>query len=181
MREPPPKSRSQLRREEDERQEIASRFVSLGPNQIDQLPLDEEVRRAIGSAATDLTHVPKRRAKLRVAGLLRDIPLEELREIVARIERGETIRSSGRERLIDRWVDSLLSNEAAAIDELLEVVPGVDVSRLRQLLRNARKEQTEASDAPASGRALREYLTELTPSFEVRPGPVSDAPAEESR
>ncbi|MEZ4647371.1 MAG: ribosome biogenesis factor YjgA [Candidatus Eisenbacteria bacterium] len=184
---PVPKSRSQLKREEDERQEIAFRFVSLGLNQIDQLPLEDGVRDAIRAAATDLTHVPKRRAKLRVAGLLRDVPLEELREIVSRIEHGEPIRNEGRERLVDAWVESLLSDESAAIDHLLLAVPDVEVGRLRQLLRNVRKEQDarspgseEAPDrAPFGERmgkaehTLREYLTELRPSSEVRSGSSS--------
>ena len=172
------KSRSQLKREEQERQEIALRFVELHPGRIDELPLEETTRVAIHTAQACRHHVQRRRACLHVATRLREVSLDELREIARRVEVGESIRSQERLRQVEAWVRVLLEDEPKAIADLLNRVPDLDVSHLRQLVRNLRRALTEESEGAsaegASGRdvgapkrsaakraTLLEYLTEL--------------------
>lgn len=81
----PPKSRSQLRREEDERQEVAAQLVDLPSGKVDRLALDGDLREAIREAAAVRQYIPRRRARLHVATLLRPMPLDELRKLARRI------------------------------------------------------------------------------------------------
>lgn len=161
-REPGP-SRSQLKREEDERQKIAAGLVELSPGQIQQLPLDAETRAAILAAAAPRHKTPRRRGRLHVAALLRDVPLEDLRAAVARIQSGESPRADLRGALVDRWIERLLEEERETVAALFEFAPDLDVGRLRQLVRNLRN--AAAPGGEKARRALRQYLTEL------RPGP----------
>jgi ribosome-associated protein len=140
-----------MKREEGERQDIAFRLVELSPGRVDELPLDEKTRVAIHTAQGCSHRVQRRRAILHVATLLRTASLDELREVARRIEMGEAIRTGSRVRLVEAWAESLLENESKAIGDLLELVPHLDVSRLRQLVRNLRRALAEANTGKASG------------------------------
>jgi ribosome-associated protein len=61
---------------------------------------------------------------------------------------------------VERWRDRMLEGDDGVVDEFLQSHPGADRQKLRQLVRDARKEQ-QAAAAPRSARLLFRYLRQV--------------------
>ncbi len=67
---------------------------------------------------------------------------------------------------LETWRDDLIAGKARVIDDLCQRFPAADRQHLRQLARNAHKEQGQAKP-PKSARALFRYLRELMQAAEA--------------
>ena len=59
---------------------------------------------------------------------------------------------------LEQWRDQLLQGDQGLLDELAKKFVNFDHQHIRQLIRNAKKEQ-EQSKPPKSARLLHKYLT----------------------
>lgn len=145
--------RSRRRREITEANRWGRRLLQLDDAQIDALGLDDALRDAIvegrrvrGPAATN-RHVAY------VDRLVRELDPDTVARIDAFLQRPPDARSAR----LNEWSRRLVGEGDAAVSAFVAQWPDVDVTRLRQLVRNARKETT-----PARGQAaLERYLAEL--------------------
>jgi ribosome-associated protein len=157
--EPEPPSKSELKRQSRDLQDLGDVLVALPPSELDALPLPEEVREAVAAARRITSHGARVRQRLYIGKLLRRIDAGPVREALERRADHERARIR-REHVVEQWRDRLLGDEATAWTELAGLVSPADLQRLRSLCRQARAERT-ASRPPAAARQLFRRLREL--------------------
>jgi ribosome-associated protein len=154
-----PPSKSELKRQSRDLQDLGDELVALPPAELDALALPDEVRDAVIEGRRITAHGARVRQRLYIGKLLRHIDVEPLRAALAR--RADTDRERiRREHVIEAWRERLLADDAAAWTELgARVAPG-DLQQLRALARQARAER-DATRPPAAARQLFRRLREL--------------------
>lgn len=153
-----PLSKSQRKRDALALQALGDELIRLSPSQLESVPLPEDVRDAVVSAREFRRGAYRR--QLRYLGrLLRDTDITPIRSAVAAY-RSSSHEDKARLKRLERWRERLMEEGDTAVAALLDEYPGADPQRLRQLLRNARKEHV-AGRPPRSFRQLFRFLREL--------------------
>ena len=154
-----PPSKSELKRQSRDLQDLGQALVELPPSEFDALPVPEDLRDAIIAARRITSHGARVRQRLFIGKLLRNIDPEPIREALA--SRAEVDRQRiKREHAIEAWRDRLLADEPAAWTELAVLVGADNLPQLRSLVRQARAER-DAARAPSAARQLFRRLREL--------------------
>jgi ribosome-associated protein len=106
----------------------------------------------------------KRQRKF-IAKLLRDMDAEPIRGQLDQHAR-QAAHATRQLHAIERLRDRLLAGDDHDLNALMAERPAADRQKLRQLIRDARKEQ-QAGIEPRSARLLFKYLRELMPAEEA--------------
>ena len=152
-----PLSRTQLKRQMTELQDLGAELTLLNPEQLAEIALPESLQEAV-LAAKRITRFEARRRQLQYIGrLMRQVDPDPIR---AHLERWKASSHEHTARLhqLERWRERLLADDAA-LGEFAREYP-CDVQQLRMLVRNARRER-EAGAPPRSFRALFRMLQEI--------------------
>ena len=154
-----PPSKSELKRQSRDLQDLGQALVDLPAAEFDALPVPEVLRDAIVAARRITSHGARVRQRLYIGKLLRNIDPEPIREALA--NRAEVDRQRvRREHAIEAWRDRLLAEEPTAWTELAARVGADNLPQLRSLVRQARAER-DAARAPSAARQLFRRLREL--------------------
>jgi ribosome-associated protein len=154
-----PPSKSELKRQSRDLQDLGQALVDLPAAEFDALPVPEDLRDAIVAARRITSHGARVRQRLYIGKLLRNIDPEPIREALA--NRAEVDRQRvRREHVIEAWRDRLLADEPAAWTELVALVGADNLPQLRSLVRQARAER-DAARAPSAARQLFRRLRDL--------------------
>ena len=157
---PDENSKSQRKRDVTALQDLGEELLKLNSSQLEQIPLQEDVRNAIEEALKMNAHGALRRQKQYIGKLMRHVDAGPIQTALDAIkEHGHT--STARFRELERWRDRLLAEGDPAISVFMETYPQADRARLRTLARKAQTEQVRG-EAPKSARALFRYLRDLT-------------------
>ncbi|WP_228704314.1 ribosome biogenesis factor YjgA [Marinobacter daqiaonensis] len=153
------KSKSQLKREMHELQDLGKRMLDLSDDQLVSLPMSETLKRAIVESRRIRQHEARRRHLQYVGKVIRneDDP-EALRRAVEAFDAGSE-EHTRRHHLAERWRDQLIAEGNAAVAGFVEQCPATDVQHLRNLVRNAQKD-AQAEKNTGQGRKLFRYLRE---------------------
>ena len=154
-------SKSELKRQSRDLQDLGDELVALPPAEFEALPLPEDVQDAVVAARRITSHGARLRQRLYIGKLLRRIDVEPVRKALARrseIDRQRVLR----ELAIEKWRDRLLGDDASAWTELALLIAAEDLQQLRGLARQARAEQ-DAARPPAAARQLFRRLREVLP------------------
>ena len=152
-------SKSSRKREAASLQELGVKLAALPDQEIKALGLPDNLFVAL----RDLRRLPSHGAQVRqrqyIGKLMRDIdPQPVLAKLAERKQRHDVeIRHF---QHIERWRDRLLSEPAAAIDELLTEYPKADRDTLAKLLQKAERERVEQR-SPVGARELFAFLRQL--------------------
>jgi ribosome-associated protein len=153
-------SKTRRKREMHELQALGAELVDLNDDQLSSMRLPEPLRDAVLDARRMSRHEARRRQLQFIGKIMRSVDAGPIREQLAAwkaVSRAHTARL----HLIERWRARLLEDEQA-IAELLREHPRADATRLRTLVRNAKREQA-AGQPPKSFRALFRLLSEIIP------------------
>ena len=155
------KSKSQIKREMQALRDLGVELITLPPSRLEQLPLSPQLQEAV-IAARGFKKEALRRQVQHIGGLLREEDAEAIRQAL------QALRQPHRKEVqafheVEQWRDRLLAGDDACLEEVVTRFDQVDRQHLRQLVRNARKEQ-ERGSAPKSARSLFRYLAELQAS-----------------
>ena len=101
----------------------------------------------------------RKRQQQYIGKLMRDIDPEPIRQYLEQ-QRLDTRRQARIQHQLEDWRDRMIAEGDAAIDAYLTEQPIADRQCLRQLVRQARKEQA-GNKPPKSSRALFRYLREV--------------------
>ena len=154
-----PKSRSQIKREMEALQELGTKLVELNDSQLEQLPLNDRLHKAIVEAR-GMKHREGRRRQLQFIGkLMRKADHEAIEAQYQRFAEKDR-QGVQRQHLVERWRDRILSEGDAALNAFFSDYPQADRQQLRQLMRGAQKEQSQ-NKPPAHARKLFRYIREL--------------------
>jgi ribosome-associated protein len=152
-------SKSELKRQVRELQDLGDELVALPPAELDVLDLPDDVRDAVIEGRRITAHGARVRQRLYIGKLLRRIDDGPIRAALAR--RAEMDRQRiRREHVIEQWRERLLADEPAAWTELGGRLAPSDLQELRSLVRQTRAER-EATRPPAAARQLFRRLREL--------------------
>jgi len=154
-------SKSELKRQSRDLQDLGWALVELPEVDLDSMPLPEDVREAVMTGRRITSNGAKARHRLFIGKLLRQIDTAPIHAALAR--RGEIDRQRiNHDKTIEHWRDRLLSDEAAAWTDLAGLVEPTVLQQIRSLARQARAEKT-ASRPPAAARQLFRRLREALP------------------
>ncbi len=156
---PEPKSKSQLKRESEDLKDLGETLISMSPAERSKVPLSESILSAIELAQRISSHGARRRQIQYLGKLLRETDAEPIRAAVDAIRQSGTQSTAHLHRL-ERWRERMIAEGDPALSEFVESFPDADRSRLRQLVRAAKKELDEQKP-PRSARLLFRYLREI--------------------
>jgi ribosome-associated protein len=153
------KSKSQFKREMIALQEMGEELVRLNAEQLAKLPITDELRDAVLAAQGMHARGARYRQMQYIGRLMREVnpaPVQEALDIV----RNRHNRATSLLHRLEKWRNELIAGNHEALEEIFAAFPDADRQHLRQLVRNAQKEE-EAGKPPKSSRELFRYLREL--------------------
>lgn len=149
-------SKSQLKRESHALTDLGKELVELHQNKLDKIPLDEKLQDAIALVHRVKARGGRKRQLQYIGKLLRTADIEPILAAMDGLKL-EDAQENARLHRLEQWRDRLLEEGDTALSELLSQYPDADRQHLRQLLRNAQKEQSQ-NKPPKSARELFKYL-----------------------
>jgi ribosome-associated protein len=154
-----PKSKSQVKRDLLALHDLGRELVDLSSKALHQLPLSDDIRRSI-IEAKHLKMEALRRQLKHIGKLMLDEDAEAIHKGLA------TLRQPHKKEVsefheVESWRDKLLAGDDELLAELCGRFSQIDRQHLRQLMRNAKKEQA-LGKGPKSARALFRYLKDLS-------------------
>jgi ribosome-associated protein len=141
-----------------ELQDLGAELVELSTGQLKRINLPENIYEAVRECQKITAHGARRRQIMYLGKLMRSTDEEPIRAGLALI-RGESSAETARLHRLERFRTRLLEDESV-LAEISALWPGVDLQHLRQLRRNALKEQ-ENNKPPKNFRAIFQVLQEL--------------------
>lgn len=159
-----------------ELQALGEALVALSSDQLKKVDLPDELRDAVRDARRFTQHEARRRQMQYIGKLMRGIDDEPIRAALDEIN-GVSAAATARLHALERLRSRFLEDEKV-INEIAAAHPGADLQQLRQLRRNALKEQ-ELGKPPRAFRELFRVLRELEslpPASARAEFPVGEAP-----
>jgi ribosome-associated protein len=156
---PPPAAPSKTRRKRDMHalQDLGERLAKLSSEQIARIAMPEELREAITEARRITKHEARRRQMQYIGRLMRDADPEPIREALDTLA-GNSAAETARQHRIERLRRQLIEDEAVLGSIALDH-PDADLQHLRQLRRNALKEQEQGKPPKAFRELFRALRT----------------------
>ena len=149
-------------------QVLGQALVELPTERLAKIDMPDALRIALADARRFTKHEAKRRQMQYIGKLMRSIdpaPFQAALDALAGVSAAENARFHRIERLRTK----LIEDEAAALTEIATAHPGADLQHLRQLRRNAIKEQ-EQSRPPRAFREIFRILRELDETVSASEG-----------
>lgn len=152
-------SKSQRKREADDVLELGEKMVALNKDELAQINMDDELRRALEEAQRIKSNSALKRQKHYIAKVMRGLADETLAAQVERVLHKDDIYNAQFKRM-EKWRDNIIENGDKGINNFLADYPNADRSHLRQLVRNAEKEKKN-NKPPAAYRQIFKYIREV--------------------
>ena len=156
-------SRTQQRREALAVLALATQLVELQPARLARLELPDDVRREVDITRRTPSHVAHKRQLAFLAKVMRRYDDADFAAV--RAELGENRERQRAENAVMHRMevmrDRLLSEDPAALPELISAHPQVDTQRLRALIRQARSEKDIPNKLPRAYREIFRLLKDL--------------------
>jgi ribosome-associated protein len=150
-----PPSKSQRKRDVEALQSLGRQLAELSRDQLKKMDLPEDLRDAVLEYKRLTSHGALRRQMQFIGKVMREVDAEPVVEQLAAL-RGESNVAKAEFHALERWRERLLADDEAVTQWLAEHPDG-DGQRLRQLIRNARRE-AEQGKPPKSSRELFRLL-----------------------
>jgi len=114
---------------------------------VEQLDIEPTLKEAILEGRSITEFRGKRRKERNIVNLMRDADAEDLDLLLELVENQEEAEESLEQMIEDTYQD-LVSGDNDALQEFLEDNPHLDMQRVRQLVRNAKKHKGSTKTAP---------------------------------
>jgi ribosome-associated protein len=151
-------SKSALKRAMTELQDLGEELVGLSVDQLKKIDLPDDLRDAVRDAQRFTQHEARRRQLQYIGKLMRALDVEPIQAALDEIN-GVSAAAVARLHALERLRTRFLEDEKV-IAEIANAHPDADLQHLRQLRRNALKEQ-EQGKPPRAFRELFRVLREL--------------------
>ena len=161
-------SRTELKRESDELQDLGKELLTLRTDLFNRLGLPDKLADALAEARRITNFEGKRRQMQYVGKLMRKLEPAVVQAVRDALD--EQRSGSAKEKLAlhqaEQWRDRLIAQDGAQA-EWIDLYPDTDIQQLRALIRQARKDAPTAHEAtvaqsqgqaPRKGRAYRELF-----------------------
>ena len=159
-------SNSQVKRELHAIVDLTKELIEFSVDRIRQLPIDEQMTRALEEAKSFKSHGAKRRQIHYAAKLLRNADIAAIQDQVNTWKHGSK-EANDRFHRLELTRDRLIESDDE-LTQLIEQYPNVDIQALRSIVRAARKEQSnnaklseDQTPQRKQYRALFQFLKDL--------------------
>jgi len=159
-------SRTELKRESTELQELGTQLLTLRADLMADLPLTDKLKDALGEAKR-ITNFEGKRRQMQFIGKQMRLQEPEVLQAVRdalEIQRLGSAKDTQALHLAEAWRDRLIADDTA-VGEWIAQYPQTDTQQLRALVRQARKDAVPVSNAavsqglaPRQSRAYRELF-----------------------
>jgi len=151
-------SKSQLKRDMHELQELGSALIALPKDALKRMPMPEKLDDAVREARRITDHEGKRRQVQYVGRVMRSLLDEETAALRTALDTYNGVNKAETAKLhwIERTREKLLADDAALTD-FIRQHPNADPQQGRTLIRNARKE-AQQSKPPRYFRELFQWI-----------------------
>ncbi|MFZ5503379.1 MAG: ribosome biogenesis factor YjgA [Pseudomonadota bacterium] len=155
-----PPSKTKIKQQMHDLQDIGKELVELGKDQLAQLDLPENLRDAIREMHRIKKFGAQRRQMQYIGKLMRDV---DPQPILARLDvwKGRSHQHIAYTHQLERWRERLLENPEG-LTQLMDSYPAADAQHLRNLIRNAIKEK-ETGKPPKNFREIYQVLRDIIP------------------
>ena len=151
------KSKSQIKREMLELRKMGETLVHLGAAALAKIPLDDELGAAIDLARNINKKKDGYRRQLQLIGkMLRSRDVQPIQLALQKLKSHHQ-ESTTKFHKLEKLRDKLINGGDDEIQATLEQYPWLERQKLRQLLRQVKKEQ-DLDKPPAAARELFKYL-----------------------
>ncbi len=158
-------SKSARKRAAHAAQELGEALLRLPDAELAALELPEALREALRAARRISSRAAGVRQRQYIGKLMRRVDPGPIRAALA-ARSARDARETERFRRIENWRERLISEGAAALEDLAHWYPAIDVSEWQQRIGAARAERERAGSA---GRASRELFRALRALFATMP------------
>jgi ribosome-associated protein len=152
------KSRSQVKREAEELQKLGERLMKLPMQKLKHMDLPEKLFKALKDAKSIKSNVAGRRQRQFIGALMREVDPEPIRNALQQTKTDLPMESKI-DKETQKWIDRLLTGNQDFLEEFIGTRPGLERQRLRQLLRNIKKEQAKGK-ASKSLKILKQLIVD---------------------
>jgi ribosome-associated protein len=153
------KSKTQKKLEMIALQELGEELARLNAGQLAKIPLSDEMREAIHDVQSMSKHGARYRQMQYIGKLMRKVDVAHIQEALD-ILRNKNNRATAHFHQLEKWRDQLIAGNEATMNDILNSFSDVDIQHLRQLVRNAQKEQADGK-SPKASREIFRYLKGL--------------------
>lgn len=161
-------SKTQRKAEADAQQMVGKKLLGLTNEQLSKLKLDESLHDAVIEAKRLTSNGAIRRQLQYIGKLMRNTEIEPITEQMARWE-GKNDTENARFHALEVWRDQLINEFATSQSDVLQKFvaqyPNAEVQQIRNLCRNAHKEQLSES-TPKNSRELFKLIRQITEEYE---------------
>lgn len=158
--EPEYKSRTKKKKEAEALQALGLQLSKLTIGQLKRIDIPQDLRAALIEGKSITANVAARRHRQFIGVLMRDVDPKTVQMALDGLDDGVPTASSSLPDEVREWMEKLLSDNSEEIESLLSVYPDLDRQRLRQLVRNVKKEKPGAKPSK-SRKALEQMLTDV--------------------
>ena len=148
-------SKTRLKQDSHELQDLGEALVELPENRLDGLAISESLLDAVREYKRTRTHEGKRRQMQYIGKLMRRNDTEPIRQAVTDMQMGRAKDSLALHQA-ERWRAELIASDDA-LTRWTSEHPETDVQQLRSLVRSARKDAALVPEQ-RNGRAYRELF-----------------------
>lgn len=165
-------SKSQRKRDCDALQALGKELTQLTAEQISQIPLPEETAHAIRDFAAMKSFGAQRRQLQLIGKLMRNLNAAAVREAIDRAT-GESRAAAAAHKRAERAREALIANDDFLTDYAAKH-PAVELQRLRQLIRQSRREAEKEQPPKAFREIYRLLYAEELPTLNLEAVEIQD-------
>ncbi|MFC6632602.1 ribosome biogenesis factor YjgA [Microbulbifer taiwanensis] len=154
-----PKSKTRVKQEMHELQDLGKQLTELGKAQLAEVPLDEDLREAIDTLHRIKSNEARRRQLQYIGKLMRSADAEAIEEVLNRFKERDQ-QHLRFDKMAEDWRKRLLEEGNTAQSEFFDRYPQADHQQLRQLVRDSNRE-IKNSKPPTNQRKLFRYLRDF--------------------
>ncbi len=158
------KSKSQVKRDMNELQDIGVQLTDASKSFLDQLKLPEKLYEAILEYKKISSNIALKRQRQYIGKLMRTADFENIRAKIAGLTE-EKHRQSRQLHAVEHWRDRLINGSSPELEALINQYPHVDRQQLRQLQSAAKRDHQKQKNTGAARKLFK--LLQVTLSVNV--------------
>ncbi len=151
------KSKTQIKKEAEELQKLGEELAKLPRQKLERMALPDDLRKALIEAQAITSNIAGRRQRQFIGALMRGVDPEPIRQALLQTDTDLPIELEI-EKEARIWMERLLTGDPDIIEAFIRTCPGMERQRLRQLLRNIKKEKA-VGKASKSLKTLEQLVT----------------------
>ena len=170
-------SKTRMKKQMNDLQDLGMELTKLSPDTLKKIGLDEELLEAVLAYKKITSNGALKRQNQYIGRLMRETDPAPIRAFLAKLK-GENRAHNAFLQRVEQMRERLIADDAA-LTEFAAAHPQADISAIRTLIRNTRKEK-EQNKPPKNFRALYQELKAVMEEAEgLRPSENHDAESAE--